>query len=71
MNTTAAMSPVGITYILRPDANFRIQWLLACWYSKAANGNDSGSHPSMSNFWENAEDRMVFGSVRPLIFWLS
>ena len=33
MNTTEAMSPVGIRYISRPDANFQSQRLLACWYN--------------------------------------
>ena len=70
VNTTAAMSPVGIRYNSRPWANFRSQWLLACWYSKAATGNDSGSQSSMSSFCVKADWRMVQGKVKPLIFWL-
>lgn len=49
-NTTAAMSPVGMRYTSRPWASFRSQWLLACWYSKAATGRARGSQPSLSSF---------------------
>ena len=71
VNTTAAMSTVGIKSISRPWASFRSQWLLVCRYIKAVTGSDRGSHPSMPNLCVRADCRMDRGRVRPLIFWLS